>query len=256
MILLSWNCRVIKKVKADINWLLFQDELFLRQRSRAIWLPAGDKNTKFFHQRASQRCSKNHIASFLDNNGLWSTSEEATARVAENYFKDLFTSSNPRNMGPVLDVVDRVVTPKMNSTLLQPYTEEEVRQALFHMHPSKSPDPDGMFPFFFQKYWHIVGKDVADAVISILSSGRCLKKMNYTHIVLIPKKNDPQLVSNYRPISLNNVVSRIVSKVLANRLKLILPNVISDSQSTFVPNRLITDNTTIAFEVLHRIRNK
>ena len=124
------------------------------------------------------------------------------------------------------------------------------------MHPSKSPGPDGMSPFFFQKYWHIVGKDVADAVISVLSSGHCLKKMNYTHIVLIPKKNDPQLVSDYRPISLSNVVSRIVSKVLANRLKLILPNVISDSQSAFVPNRLITDNTTIAFEVLHRMRSK
>ena len=86
-----------------------------------------------------------------------------------------------------------------------------------------------MSPFFFQKYWHIVGKDVADVIISVLSSGHCLKKMNYTHNVPIPKKNDPQLVSDYQPISLNNVVSRIVSKVLANRLKLILPNVISDS---------------------------
>ena len=47
-----------------------------------------------------------------------------------------------------------------------------------------------------------------------------------------------------------------LSKVLANRLKLILPNVISDSQNTFVPNRLITDNTTVAFEVLYMIRNK
>ena len=127
------NNEVIKKVKADINSLLFQDELFWRQRSRAIWLPAEDRNTKFFHQRASQRRRKNHIAGFLDNNGLWSTSEEATAREVENYFMDLFTSSNPRNMGPVLDVVDRVVTPEMNSTLLQPYTEEEVRQALFYV---------------------------------------------------------------------------------------------------------------------------
>ena len=51
-------------------------------------------------------------------------------------------------------------------------------------------------------------------------------------------------------------MSRIVSKVLANRLKLILPNVISNSQSAFVPNRLITDNTTVAFKVLHKMRNK
>ena len=77
--------------------------------------------------------------------------------------------------------------------------------------------------------------------------------MSYTHIVLIPKINEPKSVSDYRPISLGNVVSRIVSKVLANRLKQILPNVISNSHSAFVPNRLITDNTTVAFEVLHKM---
>ena len=80
--------------------------------------------------------------------------------------------------------------------------------------------------------------------------------MNYTYIVLIPKRNEPQYVSDFRPISLENVISRIVSKVLANRLKVILPNVISDAQSAFVPGRLITDNTTVAFEVLYKMRNK
>ena len=80
--------------------------------------------------------------------------------------------------------------------------------------------------------------------------------MNYTHIALIPKINEPKNVANFIPISLANVVSRIVSKVLANQLKQILPNVISKSQSAFVPNWLITDNTIVAFEILHRMRNK
>jgi len=113
-----------------------------------------------------------------------------------------------------------------------------------------------MSPFFFQKYWHIVGNDVTNALFSVLNSGHMLYKMNYTHIALIPKKDDPKNVFDYQLISLGNVVSRIVSKVLANRLKLILPNVISDSQNAFVPNRLITDNTIVAFKVLHGMRNK
>ena len=113
-----------------------------------------------------------------------------------------------------------------------------------------------MSPFFFHKYWNIVGDEVIEAVLSILSSRHMLHKMNYTHIVLIPKINESKNVVDFRPISLANVVSWIVSKVLANQLKQILPNVISESQSAFVPNRLITDNTTVAFKILHRMRNK
>ena len=63
-------------------------------------------------------------------------------------------------------------------------------------------------------------------------------------------------MSNFRPISLENVVSRIVSMVIANKLKSVLPNVILDAQSAFVPYRQIIDNTIVAFEVLHRISNK
>ena len=61
---------------------------------------------------------------------------------------------------------------------------------------------------------------------------------------------------DYRPISLSNVVSRMVSKVLANKVKGILPNIISNAQSAFVPDKLITDNTAVAYEMLHRLRNK
>lgn len=80
--------------------------------------------------------------------------------------------------------------------------------------------------------------------------------MNYTHIVLIPKKNEPQSISDFYSISLGNVVSRIYSKFIANRIKQLLPNVISNAQNAFVPNWLITDNTFVAFELLHRMPNK
>lgn len=113
-----------------------------------------------------------------------------------------------------------------------------------------------MSTFFFQKYWHIVGGDVTEVVLSVLNSGHVLNKMNFMHILLIPKMKEQQTMVDYCPISLSNVVSRIMCKVLENRVKSLLPNIITDSQSTFVPDRLIFNNTSVTYEMLHRIWNR
>ena len=101
-----------------INTLLYQEEIAWRQRFQSIWLPAGDKNSKFFHQRASQHHRKNNIDGFMDEGGRWCTSDAEKEGVAKRYFQRLFTTTNPTQMDIVLDKVDRVVTPDMNHTLL------------------------------------------------------------------------------------------------------------------------------------------
>ncbi len=150
---------------------------------------------------------------------------------------------------------DWVVMQGMNDRLMSPFTHEEVRKALFQMHPSKAPGPDGMSALFFQKYWHVIGTDISIAVLDFLNFGRMLGSVNFTHIVLIPKVANPERITQFRPISLCNVLYKIASKVLVNKMKSMLPQVISDSQSAFVPGRMITDNVIIAFETLHYLKN-
>ena len=124
------------------------------------------------------------------------------------------------------------------------------------MHPTKFPGSDGMPPLFFQKYWSIVGQVVIDCVLNILNTGEMPPKLNDTYICLIPKTKNPQKITDFRPISLCNVMYRILAKVLANRLKKILSEVVSKSQSAFVPRRLITDNVLVAFELMYHINQK
>lgn len=144
----------------------------------------------------------------------------------------------------------------MNTLLRARYTEEEVKTALKYMHPTKAPGPDGMPSLFYKTFWGIVGEEVVNYVLDILNNGAPLDQINQTHIVLIPKKKICKSTKDYLPISLCNVLYKLVSKVLSNRLKIILPHVISDSQSAFVPDRLITNNVLVAHEMFHYLRKK
>ena len=113
-----------------------------------------------------------------------------------------------------------------------------------------------MSPIFFQKYWDVMGPQVTQSVIQILRTGIMPIRLNDTYICLIPKVNSPQKITEYRLISLCNVIYKIVAKVLANRLKGVLPKVINDAQSAFVPGRQITDNVLAASEVMHCINQR
>ena len=250
------NNNAIASTKAEINQLLLSEELHWRQRSRMIWLAAGDSNTKVFHNQAQQHRRGNGIMGLMNINNESCTNENEVEQIAVHYFEDIFRTTHPRDLSEVLSAVNSTVTQEANISLLRSYTDDEVRVALFQMHPSKAPGPNGMSSFFYQKYWHIVGSSVTHAVLSVLNSGKLLRKINFTHISLIPKKKSPERMSDFRPINLCNVVYKIISKVIANRLKLVLPMVISDSQSAFVPGRLITDNIAVAFELIHKLKSK
>lgn len=113
-----------------------------------------------------------------------------------------------------------------------------------------------MTPGFFQKHWSIVGNDVVKMVMTFFNEGVLLEGLNETNLVFIPKKKNPSKVSDLRPISLCNVLIKIITKVMANRMKILLAVVVSETQSAFVPGRLISDNILLSNEVMHYLKIK
>lgn len=122
------------------------------------------------------------------------------------------------------------------------------------MNPWGAPGPDGFQPGFFKANWGILGPDIIKATQDFFRTGIMEKDFNHSFITLIPKISTPQTPADFRPISLSNTIYKLISKILANRLKPLLNRLISPNQSVFLPERQITDNIIIAHELIHSMK--
>ena len=156
----------------------------------------------------------------------------------------------------MINAVQAEVTKRMNSTFTQDFHAMEVEKALKQMHPLTAPGPDGMPPLFYHHFWPTVKSFIILTTLDFLNHGVSPPKFHDTHIVLIPKIKNREKVTDYRPISLCNVAYKIVSKMVANRMKLALQEIIGENQSAFVAERLITDNVLVAHGMMTHISKK
>ena len=226
------------------------------QCSRTNWLKFGDQNTKYFHRRAIERNKRNFISGLENEQGVWVEGEDKIGNLLIRQYSSLFAMANPTKFVPVLNGVEQRVSVEMNNEFLKPFVEEEVKHALKQMDANTIPGSDGLPPLFYKQLWGKIGKEVLEAVLAILNSGTIPANLNHTFITFIPKIQSHRKVSDFRPISLINVLYKLIAKVLANRLKLFLPKLIFETQSIFLSKRLIIDNVLIAHETLHYLKEK
>ncbi|KAL0438970.1 UNVERIFIED_CONTAM: hypothetical protein Slati_2380000 [Sesamum latifolium] len=212
----------------------------------------------FFHAHANKTFRLNQIHKLKNSASVLIDKEEDIRRHITEYFGNIFCFAEPsiNDLASGVEALTRRVDSNINAELMKPYTVEEITTARSLMAPLKSPGPDDMPPIFFQKYWHIIKSDVINCVLSILNDRVLDPNLNFTHIALIPKIHMPKLITHFRPISLCNVIMRITTKCIANRLKPLLDKIIAPMQSTFIRRRLITDNVLIVFEINHFIKDK
>ncbi|XP_073360394.1 uncharacterized protein [Aegilops tauschii subsp. strangulata] len=198
--------------------------------------------TRYFMAVASAKKKANGIKMLRRDDGTEVKEGEGLNNYVCSFSQDLFTSTGGHRMDELLSKVQPRITAAMKGILEAEVTREEVKAALDHIGDLKAPGPDGMPSIVYKKHWHFMGEKVVDEVISVLKGGPMPDGWNDTVVVLIPKVKNPSRIKDLRPISLCNVVYKLCSKVIANRLKLVLPDIISDNQSAFVPGRLTTDN--------------
>ncbi|XP_070664898.1 uncharacterized protein [Malus domestica] len=220
------------------------------------WLCARDFNEFLWdHEKSGEWRRRNQIIKIKDDEN-WVEQPGRVRKLVEDHFIQTFTSGEARNWGSLLDCISPRVSEEMNQALLKPVSEDEIKTAIFKMGGLKAQGPDGFQGIFYQSYWEHVYADVCALVRELMQGSSSPTSLNATYIVLIPKVPHPETVSQFRPISLCNYSYKVLSKVLANRLKVILPMLISPSQNAFVAGRQIQDNIGIAHEMFHFLKGR
>jgi hypothetical protein len=184
-----------KQLAAQIAELLRKEEVMAKQRSRVDWLKEGDRNTTFFHARASARKHQNKIRALKDDTGRLCMEKEEVKGIVQGFYTDLFKAQEVIHVQAVTQCVPAKVTEDMNSNLCRIFEASEVEKALFSMGPSKAPGVDGFNAHFYQKHWPLIKYDIIEAVLGFLNGGHLPEIINRTVIVLISKVKIPQEIT-------------------------------------------------------------
>eukprot|EP00253_Pinus_taeda_P011982 PITA_11982 len=236
-----------------------QEEILWRQKSRIKWLKEGERNTKFFHQAMIKHRQGNRILSIKNKNGERVVEQNEIEQVLVDYHKEILTEpqvDRTRAIQEICSAIPRLVSEDQNRALMRAVTIEELEEVVKSMKKGTAPGPDGFTVDFFQAGWHFLGKDILDLVEESRINQKVWPALNSTFFALIPKGNNHEEASGFRPIALCNVIYKMITSLIAKRLKPLLGNLISAEQTGFVEGRQILDGLVVTQEVIHSLKVK
>lgn len=238
--------------KKCLDDIYLEEELYWKIRSKQIWLEEGDGNTKFFHRIASHRKRKNTISA-LEIEGQISNNIPEISNHISQYYKEIFGVPGIKyaSLDQHFWADNELVTQEENSSLIQPFSEEEIKVAVFASDPTGAPGPDGFTFKFYQHFWDVVKFDLLTLVAMFFLNQVDLSKLNKASVCLIPKEEAAIHIKQFRPISLVNCSFKIISKLLTNRLEVIIDRLIDVTQAAFIKGRYILDNVVLGHEIIH-----
>jgi len=229
----------------NIHQSFRREEEHWRLKSRSLWLKAGDRNTSFFHHQYKARLSRNHINEIKNDEGHICNKFDQIKLAAENHFKDLHGTRHEGSKEYIEDLLSHIphlITHEDNQALLKPLSEEEIIKVIWAMESDKALGPDGFTIDFYKVCWDIIKIDLLKMIQGFFGKAKVGGGINSTFLALIPKEANPETFGRFRPISLCNASYKILSKIIANRIKPLLDKLISNAQGGFVKGRHMLDN--------------
>lgn len=217
-----------RKWKFDELWKLLKSrEASLVQRARSKWLKEGDANSKYFHRSVKLRAQCNSIRA-LKVEGVWvQTPEEVNGAVVEYFKKQVATTNWER---PKLDgVVFEKLSESKNRGLIAPFSMEEIEVVVKESDGNKSPGPDDFNFVFIKEFWYLIKNEVRIMFDQFHENEVVPRSFLPYFVTLIPKMRNPFTLKEFRPISLLGCLYKLLSKVLAARLSLVMKSIISSS---------------------------
>lgn len=247
-------------LQVELDMWLQRIETFWKQKAKDKWLMDGDSNTRYFHLTTIINARHNRIISIKNMNNLVFYDRNSIGNCFVNFYKTLFTSSYASSSLPYPDNLDNLFSLTIEnqdiSNLTSIPTPMTMKKTLFSFADNKSPGPDGLPPTFYKNFWNTNKFAVIEATQNFFRTGHILKALNSSFIALIRKSKNASRVDHYRPISLCNLTYKIISKILADRIKAHLKKCISPFQMAFISGRNIHDYVIISHEIMHYLHLK
>eukprot|EP00253_Pinus_taeda_P036557 PITA_36557 len=192
---------------------------------------------------------RNNITAIIDNAGTQHSDQTAIKSTVADHFKELLTETREEeNYVDLLQHVPTKITVELNERLTEEIKEEEIKEAIWCLQPDKAPGLDGFSICFYRDCWEMIKKDLIKYFKWIQRKNKIGGFTNSTHLALVPKENRPSNFTHFKPISLSY---KIFTKVLASRLKPLLPMLISENQGGFMAKRQISNSILLVQEAIH-----
>ncbi|CAN6182020.1 unnamed protein product [Urochloa humidicola] len=256
-LLLPHEIELRNHLKGQLTKLLREEEIYWLQRSKATKLLQGDANTKYFQLVANGRHRKTRIVQLEQEEGVIVGDANLKSYITE-YYKQLFGphESNSFTMDETMRDDIPQVSREENEVLMAPFSEIEIRTAIFQMEHNKAPGPDGFPAEFYQFFWEVIRSDLL-ALFHEFHEGRLpIHSLNFGVITLLPKREEAIKIQQYRPICLLNVGFKIFTKVINNRILVLADKLISRTQTAFIPGRDIMEGVVVLHETIHEMHRR